>query len=87
MFLAAGSYPFAHCEVSSYPLLIILTKENNKKKLLNQLEECLQANLNLVQTVDKQFNEDEKNVMLYHIIKNLNEMTTSILKDNLFVKS
>ena len=57
------------------------------KKLLNQLEECLQANLNLVQTVDKQFNEDEKNVMLYHIIKNLNEMTTSILKDNLFVKS
>ena len=57
------------------------------KKLLNQLEECLQSNLNLVQTVDKQFNEDEKNVMLYHIIKNLNEMTTSILTNNLFVKS
>ena len=51
------------------------------------MEECLQANLNLVQTVDKQFNEDEKNVMLYHIIKNLNEMTTSILENNLFVKS
>jgi hypothetical protein len=57
------------------------------KKLLNQLEECLQANLDLVQTVNKQFNEDEKNVMLYHIIKNLNEMTTSILENNLFVKS
>ena len=57
------------------------------KKLLNQLEECLQSNLDLVQTVNKQFNEDEKNVMLYHIIKNLNEMTTSILENNLFVKS
>jgi len=56
-------------------------------KLLNQLEECLQANLNLVQTINTQLNNDEKNVMLYHIIKNLNEMTTSILENNLFVKS
>jgi len=56
-------------------------------KLLNQLEECLQVNLNLVQTINKQLNDDEKNVMLYHIIKNLNEMTNDILKENLFVQS
>ena len=58
-----------------------------KNELIDSMEKMLTANLELVLTVKRSSDEHEKSIIIYQIIKNMNEMTNSILESNIFVES
>jgi len=58
-----------------------------KNELIDSMEKMLTANLELVLTVKRSSDEHEKSIIIYQVIKNMNEMTNSILESNIFVES
>jgi len=57
------------------------------ERLINITEKMLQANLDLIKNIKNNYMNEENEIVIYQVIKNLNDMTSSILKENLFVQS
>jgi len=57
------------------------------ERLINITEKMLQANLDLIKNIKNNYMHEENEIVIYQVIKNLNDMTSSILKENLFVQS
>ena len=57
------------------------------ERLINITEKMLQANLDLIKNIKNNYMNEESEIVIYQVIKNLNDMTSSILKENLFVQS
>tara|TARA_R100001244_G_scaffold123561_1_gene93256 strand:- start:568 stop:762 length:195 start_codon:yes stop_codon:yes gene_type:complete len=64
-----------------------MKEKTMNERLINITEKMLQANLDLIKNIKNNYMHEENEIVIYQVIKNLNDMTSSILKENLFVQS
>ena len=64
-----------------------MKEKTMNERLINITEKMLQANLDLIKNIKNNYMNEESEIVIYQVIKNLNDMTSSILKENLFVQS